>query len=85
VSPPPHVADRTQVERFRDEIADRHQQLRPQSVAVEGIVVRRFGLQHKLAALGLVAGESPPIPCRELIRSPGFTLAGTFDLRNVQP
>jgi len=28
-------------------------QLRPQSVAVEGIVGRRFGLQHKLAALGL--------------------------------
>src|SRR5215472_1977990 len=66
--------------------------LRSQSVAVEGIVVPRLGLQHELAAprfregrlLGLVGGSRRRHLAAELIRSSGSTLAGTFDLRSVQ-
>ena len=66
-------------------------QLRPRSVAVEGIVVRRLGLQHQLAAPAFArAGfwacgrESPPTPCSRTHKERWLYLAGTFDLRSVE-
>jgi len=47
-------------------------------VAVEGIIVRRLGVQHEL---GSVAEESPSTRCSRSHMEPWFTLAGAFDLR----
>jgi len=56
----------------------------PKSVAVEGITIQCFGVQHKLAAFRLCRRSRHRDLAAELIRRPGFALADAFDLGGVQ-